>query len=617
MRQRGADLGSVDGDGFAHEVRETGSFGSCVFAKRQVDRGQILVSVPKSACISSVEGRRLWIEGAGKEDRRKKFINPSLTALASLHLAVEALRGTTSAWYPYLCMLPSVSDPQGSCLPLLWERDNTHPCLVRGSAFERDLESLREETEEEFEEFKGSLFKFNHNADLEVKSKMFVWAKAMISSRAYIFPPEREGNATGESEGEGQHEGAVCLLVPFVDLFSHSDDVVDAVTMGDGVFVPRDHVVFTVDRPYRPGEQIFSSYGESLTSHDKALLFGFGDKKGGGGEALSDGTGLFSRRHRTGTKAEGSAECPSSLSALLPSLSCEGRVVVSFRCLLEKGVEGCAHEALETEQRRYRDTRRRRRSERRTQEKSFFSANLRFLRLASSVLFLAPAEESAQAQREYAAREGDQVIRELVEVIEDSEGLTMLGFFGSFLRLLEDGGSDKTVDEDREEGREKQTRRKRQDLVDTVAEGEKLAVFACGLLSLAFLFLSRQQSEAQEDALVSEFSVQPAPKALLSLSSTEGAQSPGEESIKSEDRTGISLPVTPHHSESPETLLGLFAEFQQSLEDLQRKTGRMRPGDPVEEVLLSPAPSPEQILFLVLQTLERAVKGRGKEGNTY
>ncbi|KAI3769522.1 hypothetical protein L6452_00628 [Arctium lappa] len=219
-------------------------------AVNNIRKGEKLLFVPPSLVISA---NSEWsFPEAGEV--LKRYDVPDWPLIAT-YLISEASLMKSSRWSNYISALPR----QPYSL-LYWTRAELDRYLEASQIRERAIERINNVTGT-YNDLRARIFSKHPNLFPEEVFNMetFRWSFGILFSRMVRLP---------------SLDGRVAL-VPWADMLNHSCDVetfldYDKSTKG---------VVFTTDRPYQPGEQVFISYGRK-SNGELLLSYGFVPRQG-------------------------------------------------------------------------------------------------------------------------------------------------------------------------------------------------------------------------------------------------------------------------------------------------------------------------------------------------
>eukprot|EP00586_Coscinodiscus_wailesii_P023554 CAMPEP_0172493918 /NCGR_PEP_ID=MMETSP1066-20121228/32794_1 /TAXON_ID=671091 /ORGANISM="Coscinodiscus wailesii, Strain CCMP2513" /LENGTH=540 /DNA_ID=CAMNT_0013264391 /DNA_START=197 /DNA_END=1819 /DNA_ORIENTATION=- len=235
------------------------STGRGLLARRNINEGDELLTIPMSMCVT--------IESARKTFGEEVITNGMNEYLAiALQLVHERyVLGDDSFYKAYLDVLPEVEEVNPT---FAWPDDDLE--FLEGSPVLPATKSLQMKLKREWEalvanDVDGLSTRFPDRFPLEKFSyENWVWAFTMLFSRAIRLRNLREGEALA--------------MVPYADLINHSPfsgAYVDAREVGDWLFKDgTEEVILYADRGYRKMEQIYISYGPKSNA-DLLLLYGF------------------------------------------------------------------------------------------------------------------------------------------------------------------------------------------------------------------------------------------------------------------------------------------------------------------------------------------------------
>ncbi|KAK1439754.1 hypothetical protein QVD17_05574 [Tagetes erecta] len=219
-------------------------------ATNNIRKGEKLLFVPPSLVITADSE---WsFPEAGEV--LKRYNVPDWPLIAT-YLISEASLMKSSRWSNYISALPT----QPYSL-LYWTRAELDRYLEASQIRERAIERINNVTGT-YNDLRARIFSKHPNLFPEEVFNMetFRWSFGILFSRLVRLP---------------SLDGRVAL-VPWADMLNHSCDVetfldYDKSTKG---------VVFTTDRPYQPGEQVFISYGRK-SNGELLLSYGFVPRQG-------------------------------------------------------------------------------------------------------------------------------------------------------------------------------------------------------------------------------------------------------------------------------------------------------------------------------------------------
>nr|XP_043620745.1 ribulose-1,5 bisphosphate carboxylase/oxygenase large subunit N-methyltransferase, chloroplastic [Erigeron canadensis] len=219
-------------------------------AVNNIRKGEKLLFVPPSLVISA--DSEWTFPEAGEV--MKRYDVPDWPLIAT-YLISEASLMSSSRWSNYISALPR----QPYSL-LYWTRAELDRYLEASQIRERAIERINNVTGT-YDDLRARIFSKHPNLFPEEVFNMetFRWSFGILFSRLVRLP---------------SLDGRVAL-VPWADMLNHSCDVetfldYDKSTKG---------VVFTTDRAYQPGEQVFISYGRK-SNGELLLSYGFVPRQG-------------------------------------------------------------------------------------------------------------------------------------------------------------------------------------------------------------------------------------------------------------------------------------------------------------------------------------------------
>ncbi|KAH0944047.1 hypothetical protein HID58_003684, partial [Brassica napus] len=219
-------------------------------ASQSLRKGEKLLFVPPSLVISADS---VWTNGEAGEVM-KRYDVPDWPLLAT-YLISEASLQKGSRWFNYISALPR----QPYSL-LYWTRTELDMYLEASQIRERAIERITNVVGT-YEDLRSRIFSKHPNLfPKEVfNDETFKWSFGILFSRL-VRLPSMDGRFA---------------LVPWADMLNHNCEVetyLDYDKSSKGV-------VFTADRPYQPGEQVFISYGNK-SNGELLLSYGFVPREG-------------------------------------------------------------------------------------------------------------------------------------------------------------------------------------------------------------------------------------------------------------------------------------------------------------------------------------------------
>lgn len=219
-------------------------------ALKNIRKGEKLLFVPPSLVITADS------EWGCKEtgDVLRRYSVPDWPLLAT-YLISEASLMNSSRWNRYISALPR----QPYSL-LYWTRSELDTYLVASYMRERAIERITDVTGT-YNDLRARIFSKHPTLfPVEVYNmETFLWSFGILFSRLVRLP---------------SMDGKVAL-VPWADMLNHSSEVetfLDYDKSSQGI-------VFTTDKAYQPGEQVFISYGKK-SNGELLLSYGFVPKEG-------------------------------------------------------------------------------------------------------------------------------------------------------------------------------------------------------------------------------------------------------------------------------------------------------------------------------------------------
>lgn len=227
------------------EVGERG-----LVALKNIRKGEKLLYIPPSLIITADSE---W--SCNEAGKVLKYHSVPDWPLLATYLVSEASLGNSSRWSRYISALPR----QPYSL-LYWNRSELDQYLEASQIRERAIERVTDVTGT-YNDLRIKIFsKYPHLFPEEIfNMETFRWSFGILFSRLVRLP---------------SMDGRVAL-VPWADMLNHSCEVetfldYDKTSRG---------VVFTTDRSYQPGEQVFISYGNK-SNGELLLSYGFVPREG-------------------------------------------------------------------------------------------------------------------------------------------------------------------------------------------------------------------------------------------------------------------------------------------------------------------------------------------------
>lgn len=217
---------------------------------KNIRKGEKLLFVPPSLVITADSE---WTSSEAGSIMKRNCV-PDWPLLAT-YLISEANLGEASRWSRYISALPR----QPYSL-LYWTRSELDTYLIASQTRQRAIERVTDVVGT-YEDLKTRIFSKHPELFPEEVFNMeaFLWSFGILFSRLVRLPSMDEKVA----------------LIPWADMLNHSPEVdtfldYDRASMG---------IVFTTDRAYDPGEQVFISYGKK-SNGELLLSYGFVPKEG-------------------------------------------------------------------------------------------------------------------------------------------------------------------------------------------------------------------------------------------------------------------------------------------------------------------------------------------------
>lgn len=222
-----------------------GEEGVGLAAGRDFKEGEVALKIPENYTVTGVDVVNHPVVAAPAAGRGDVI---GLT----LWLMYERSLGEKSVWYPYLQTFPSTT-----LSPILWTAEEQQK-LLKGSPALEEVQQRSAALEGEYEDLQSYFTKDPQAFPQEYFSlEAFKSAFSVILSRAVYLP-----------------SADLFALVPYADALNHRADSQAYLdySMEDQA------VVFPVDRNYKEGEQVFTSYGRERSNADLLITYGFVDE---------------------------------------------------------------------------------------------------------------------------------------------------------------------------------------------------------------------------------------------------------------------------------------------------------------------------------------------------
>ncbi|KAF3331404.1 ribulose-1,5 bisphosphate carboxylase/oxygenase large subunit N-methyltransferase [Carex littledalei] len=227
------------------EVGERG-----LVALKNIRKGEKLLFVPPPLIITA--DSEWTLPEVGKVMKQNSV--PDWPLLAT-HLISEASLYNASRWKNYISALPR----QPYSL-LYWTRSELDAFLVASPIRDRAIQRITDVTGT-YNDMRDRIFSKHPDLFPEEIYNMetFMWSFGILFSRLVRLPSMDEKVA----------------LVPWADMLNHNSEVETFLDFDKS----SEAIVFTTDRPYQPGEQVFISYGKK-SNGELLLSYGFVAKEG-------------------------------------------------------------------------------------------------------------------------------------------------------------------------------------------------------------------------------------------------------------------------------------------------------------------------------------------------
>ena len=226
-------------------VKRDARRGAWIEGARDGGRGEILLVVPKSACLSTTTSAL----GEGDDGRRRERLREMGVVGLVACVARERAAGENSAFAAYAATLPWDANRR---------EDGEDAREVRALSRGTTVEVMRETDEEMLMRDHESVVEFYANEIGEEggappTEEEFRQAAAMVASRAFFID---------EDAGQG--------LVPYADLFNHRGSGGAHVVVRGCDSEKEEELRLECARAISRGEEVFNSFGDD---HDNSLLF--------------------------------------------------------------------------------------------------------------------------------------------------------------------------------------------------------------------------------------------------------------------------------------------------------------------------------------------------------
>jgi histone-lysine N-methyltransferase SETD3 len=229
------------------DVKHTsyGEEGIGLAAGRDFKKGETALQIPENYTVTGVDVVNHPVVAAPAAGRG------DLIGL-TLWLMYERSQGEKSMWYPYLQTFPTTT-----LSPLLWSAEEQQQ-LLKGSPALEEVQQRTAALEGEYEDLESYFTKDPQKfPQVHFSLEAFKTAFSIILSRALYLPA-----------------ADLFALVPFADALNHRADCEAYVDFS----MEDQAVVLTVDRNYKEGEQVFTSYGRDRSNADFLITYGFVDE---------------------------------------------------------------------------------------------------------------------------------------------------------------------------------------------------------------------------------------------------------------------------------------------------------------------------------------------------
>ena len=226
-------------------VKRDARRGAWIEGARDGGRGEIVLVVPQSACLSTTTSAL----GEGDDGRRRERLREMGVVGLVACVARERAAGENSAFAAYAATLPWDANRRG---------DGEDAREVRALSRGTTVEVMRETDEEMLMRDHESVVEFYANEIGEEggappTEEEFRQAAAMVASRAFFID---------EDAGQG--------LVPYADLFNHRGSGGAHVVVRGCDSEKEEELRLECARAISRGEEVFNSFGDD---HDNSLLF--------------------------------------------------------------------------------------------------------------------------------------------------------------------------------------------------------------------------------------------------------------------------------------------------------------------------------------------------------
>ena len=226
-------------------VKRDAHRGAWIEGARDGGRGEIVLAVPKSACLSTTTSAL----GEGDDGRRRERLREMGVVGLVACVARERASGETSAFAAYAETLPWDANQRGD-----GEDAREVRALSRGTTvevmMETDEEMLMRDHESVVEFYANEI---GEEGGAPPTEEEFRQAAAVVASRAFFID---------EDAGQG--------LVPYADLFNHRGSGGAHVVVRGCDSEKEEELRLECARAISRGEEVFNSFGDD---HDNSLLF--------------------------------------------------------------------------------------------------------------------------------------------------------------------------------------------------------------------------------------------------------------------------------------------------------------------------------------------------------
>lgn len=226
--------------------------------------------------LNAVHGGPLLAGDAEKIESSPAFPSEFSTlpphVVGRFYLIQQYLLGKSSFWHPYIATLPQPDVISSWSLPPFWPEDDAS--FLEGTNTGIAAEAIRDQLKKEYKEARKILKEANVPNWQDYTRPLHNWAYSIFASRS--FRPSLVISQAAASSSKLLPDGVAIddfsVLLPVFDIVNHSmqAQVRWLAAEGDDDRACR----FQTFDSYRPGEQVFNSYGRK-TNSELLLSYGF------------------------------------------------------------------------------------------------------------------------------------------------------------------------------------------------------------------------------------------------------------------------------------------------------------------------------------------------------